>query len=63
MKGAWGYPNTDGLGLLEYCLWAEDLGLELVLGVYAGLSLSGTDIVPEDQLGPFVQEALDEIEV
>ncbi|CAG8686525.1 11338_t:CDS:10, partial [Acaulospora colombiana] len=60
--GAWGYANTDGLGLLEYCLWAEDLGLELILGVYSGLSLSGTDIVPENQLAPFIQEALDEIE-
>ncbi|PVF96113.1 glycoside hydrolase [Serendipita vermifera] len=60
--GAWGYANTDGLGLLEYCLWAEDLGLELILGVYSGLSLSGTDIVPKDQLAPFIQEALDEIE-
>lgn len=24
--GTWGYENTDGLGLLEYMLWAEDLG-------------------------------------
>lgn len=23
--GNWGYPNTDGLGLLEYLNWAEDL--------------------------------------
>ncbi|CAK5280796.1 unnamed protein product [Mycena citricolor] len=23
--GDWGYPNTDGLGLLEYLDWAEDL--------------------------------------
>jgi alpha-L-arabinofuranosidase len=23
--GNWGYPNTDGLGLIEYLNWAEDL--------------------------------------
>jgi alpha-L-arabinofuranosidase len=22
----WGYPNTDGLGLVEYLNWAEDIG-------------------------------------
>jgi alpha-N-arabinofuranosidase len=24
--GTWGYTNTDGLGLVEYMLWAQDLG-------------------------------------
>lgn len=24
--GTWGYENTDGLGLVEYMLWAQDLG-------------------------------------
>lgn len=59
--GVWGYQQTHGLGLLEYLEFAEDLNMELVLGVYAGLSLNG-DITPEDQLQYFIDEALDEIE-
>lgn len=58
---AWGYWSTDGLGLLEYLQWAEDLGQQPLLAVYAGYSLNGTH-VPADQLGPYVQDALDEIE-
>jgi alpha-L-arabinofuranosidase len=58
---AWGYWSTDGLGLLEYLRWCEDLGAQPVLAVYAGYSLNGTH-VPLDQLGPYVQDALDEIQ-
>ncbi|KAI0477054.1 glycoside hydrolase [Xylariaceae sp. FL0804] len=59
--GTWGYQNTDGLGLLEYLLWSEDLGMENVLAVWSGLYLNGST-VPEDELEPYVQDALDEIE-
>ncbi|CEL56035.1 hypothetical protein RSOLAG1IB_07488 [Rhizoctonia solani AG-1 IB] len=63
----WGYPNTDGLGLMEYLNWAEDLGAEPILGVWAGLSigdyanLSTFPVVPEDEIQPYVQEAINEI--
>ncbi|KAI1077585.1 glycoside hydrolase family 51 protein [Whalleya microplaca] len=60
-SGVWNYQQTNGLGLLEYLQFAEDLGMELVVGVYDGLSLNG-DITPEDQLQQFVDDALDEIE-
>ena len=59
--GTWSYENTNGLGLLEYLLWSEDLNMEPVLGVWAGLWLNGTH-VPEDELAPYVQDALDELE-
>ena len=59
--GTWGYENTDGLGLLEYLLWSEDLGMERILGVWAGLYLNGTHVSEKD-LEPYVQDALDEIE-
>lgn len=26
--GTWGYHNTDGLGLVEYMQWCEDLNME-----------------------------------
>ena len=29
----WGYRSTDGMGLLEFLEWTEDMGAEPVLGV------------------------------
>ncbi|KAI0876971.1 alpha-N-arabinofuranosidase A [Hypoxylon argillaceum] len=59
--GVWGYQQTNGLGLLEYLEFAEDMGMELILAVYAGLSLNG-DVTPKDQLQQFIDNAMDEIE-
>lgn len=28
-QNTWGYRMTNGLGLMEYLLWAEDMGMEL----------------------------------
>jgi alpha-N-arabinofuranosidase len=61
-QGPWGYRSSDGLGLLEYLEWCEDLGIEPVLAVYAGYSLNGSFVNPGPDLQPFVQDALDEIE-
>lgn len=58
----WGYRSTDGLGLLEYLEWCEDLGMEPLLAVFAGYALKGEHVVAGPQLTPFVQDALDEIE-
>ncbi|KDR85498.1 hypothetical protein GALMADRAFT_132190 [Galerina marginata CBS 339.88] len=84
--GDWGYSNTDGLGLLEYLNWAEDLGAEPILGdrllqylvagvlnqfitgVWDGISianysdLSTWPVVPEEDLQPYIDDVLDEIE-
>lgn len=59
----WGYRSSDGLGMLEYLEWCEDLGMEPVLAVYAGLCLDGGRTVKTGEaLRPFIQEALDAIE-
>ncbi len=59
----WGYQSSDGLGLLEYLEWCEELNMEPVVGVYAGLHLNGGhDVRTGEALKPFVQDALDEIE-
>ena len=58
----WGYRSTDGLGLLEFLQWCEDMKAEPVLAVYAGYSLRGAHVNPGADLEPFVQDALDEIE-
>jgi alpha-N-arabinofuranosidase len=58
----WGYRSTDGLGLLEFLEWCEDMNAEPVLAVYAGYSLKGVHVNPGPDLEPFVREALEEIE-
>jgi alpha-L-arabinofuranosidase len=60
-NSAWGYWSDDGLGLLEFLQLAEDLGATPVIGVWAGLTLNGT-VIPQDELAPYVQDALDLIE-
>ncbi|WP_121357566.1 alpha-L-arabinofuranosidase C-terminal domain-containing protein [Flavisolibacter nicotianae] len=61
-KGSWGYRASDGMGLLEFLLWCEDIGAEPLLGVYAGYSLQGDHVDAGPLLKPYVEDALDEIE-
>jgi alpha-N-arabinofuranosidase len=59
----WGYWSTDGLGLLEFAEWCEDLNMEPLLGVFAGYCLGRGGVIPAGPaLEPYVQEALEEIE-
>jgi alpha-L-arabinofuranosidase len=58
----WRYRSSDGMGLLEFLEWCEDLKMEPVLAVYAGYSLAQDHIEPGHALEPYVQDALDEIE-
>jgi alpha-N-arabinofuranosidase len=58
----WRYRSSDGMGLLEFLEWCEDLKMEPVLAVYAGYSLAQEHVDPGPALEPYVQDALDEIE-
>ena len=58
----WHYRSSDGMGLLEFLEWCEDLKIEPVLAVYAGYSMSQEHVDPGPALEPYVQDALDEIE-
>ena len=58
----WSYHSTDGMGLLEFLEWCEDLHMQPLLGIYAGYSLGGQVVKPGPDLDPYVQEALEEIE-
>ena len=58
----WMYHSSDGMGLLEFLGWCEDLKMNPVLAVYAGYSLQGEHVNPGADLDPYVQDALDEIE-
>ncbi|MGC2659329.1 MAG: alpha-L-arabinofuranosidase C-terminal domain-containing protein [Bryobacteraceae bacterium] len=61
-RSPWNYQSSDGLGLLEFLEWSEDLNIDTVLAVYAGYSLKGDHIRPGPELTPFVDDALEEIE-
>lgn len=61
-RSPWNYQSSDGMGLLEFLEWTEDLNIQTVLAVYAGYSLKGDHIHPGPALTPFVEDALDEIE-
>ena len=58
----WNYHSSDGLGLLEFLEWCEDLNMQNVLAVYAGYSMKQEHVEPGKDLEPYVQDALDEIE-
>ena len=58
----WRYQSTDGMGLLEFLEWCEDLKMQPVLAVFAGYTLNGRVVKPGPDLEPYVQDALDEIE-
>jgi alpha-N-arabinofuranosidase len=58
----WHYRSSDGMGLLEFLEWCEDLKMQPVLAVYAGYSLAQEHVDPGPALEPYVQDALDEIE-
>ena len=61
-NGSWGYRASDGLGLLEFLEWCEDVKMEPLLAVYAGYSLRGDHVDAGPLLKPYVDDALDEIE-
>jgi alpha-N-arabinofuranosidase len=58
----WRYHSSDGMGLLEFLYWCEDLHIQPVLAVYAGYSMMQEHVDPGPALDPYVQDAMDEIE-
>ncbi|KAK3690512.1 glycoside hydrolase superfamily [Podospora appendiculata] len=61
MAGVWKYQLTTGMGLVEYMHWCDDLNLEPIVAVWAGLSLDGA-YTPQSEIHTVVQYALDELE-
>jgi alpha-N-arabinofuranosidase len=61
-RSPWNYQSSDGMGLLEFLGWCEDLNMSPLLAVYAGYSLAQEHVNPGPDLEPYVQDALDEIE-
>ncbi len=60
--GTWKYRSSDGLGILEFMEWCEDLHIQPVLAVFAGYALNKEHVVAGPGLDRYVNDALDEIE-
>ena len=58
----WGYRSSDGLGLLEFLEWCEDLKMQPVLALFAGYTIKRDYVDSGPALQGFVDEALDEIQ-
>ena len=60
----WGYRATDGLGYHEYLELSEQLKTEPMFIINCGISCQfrKEEYVPMDELGPWIQDALDAIE-
>ncbi|HSB94316.1 MAG TPA: alpha-L-arabinofuranosidase C-terminal domain-containing protein [Flavitalea sp.] len=58
------YYQTFGLGFFEYFQLAEDIGAEPLPIINAGMAcqFNSAEVVPLDELGPYVQDALDLVE-
>ncbi|HUO06910.1 MAG TPA: alpha-L-arabinofuranosidase C-terminal domain-containing protein [Phycisphaerae bacterium] len=61
-RSPWRYQSTDGMGLLEFLEWTEDMHAQPVLAVFAGYSLRHMNVPAGPELQPYVDEALEEIE-
>lgn len=61
-RSNWGYNQTLGLGYYEYFLFCEEIGAKPIPILPAGYDPHHKRIVPLDELGPWIDEALDLIE-
>jgi alpha-L-arabinofuranosidase len=60
----WGYHQTYGLGFFEFFLFSEDIGAKPLPVLPLGISCQFRDreIVPLNEMGPWIQDAIDLIE-
>ncbi|WP_310832053.1 alpha-L-arabinofuranosidase C-terminal domain-containing protein [Paenibacillus pedocola] len=61
-RNNWGYNQTLGLGYYEYFQFCEDIGAKAIPVLPGGYDPHHGRIVPIDELGPWIQDALDLIE-
>ncbi len=60
LNSIWNYRSTDGLGYHEYLQWCEDLGAEPLF--VANCGISHKEQIPMNEIGAWVQDAMDAIE-
>jgi alpha-L-arabinofuranosidase len=61
-RSNWSYNQTLGLGYYEYFLFCEDIGAKPIPVLPAGYDPHHQRIVPLEELGPWIDDALDLIE-
>ncbi|KRF43730.1 alpha-L-arabinofuranosidase C-terminal domain-containing protein [Paenibacillus sp. Soil787] len=61
-RNNWNYNQTLGLGYYEYFLFCEDIGAKPIPILPGGYDPHHKRIVPLEDLGPWIQDALDLIE-
>lgn len=61
-RSNWGYNQTLGLGYYEYFQFCEDIGAKPLPVLPGGYDPHHQRIVPLDDMGPWIQDALDLIE-
>ncbi|MDQ0059335.1 alpha-L-arabinofuranosidase C-terminal domain-containing protein [Paenibacillus harenae] len=61
-RNNWSYNQTLGLGYYEYFLFCEDIGAKPIPILPGGYDPHHKRIVPIDELGPWIDDALDLIE-
>ncbi|MDF2938541.1 MAG: alpha-L-arabinofuranosidase [Paenibacillaceae bacterium] len=61
-RNNWRYNQTLGLGYYEYFLFSEDIGAKPLPVLPAGYNPHHQAAVPVDELGPWIDDALDLIE-
>ncbi|MBY9078222.1 carbohydrate binding domain-containing protein [Paenibacillus sp. HN-1] len=61
-RNNWGYNQTLGLGYYEYFQFCEDIGAKAIPVLPGGYDPHHRRMVPIDDLGPWIQDALDLIE-
>ena len=61
-RNNWGYNQTLGLGFYEYFLFCKDIGAKPIPVISAGWDPHHKRAVPMEELGAWVQDALDLIE-
>ena len=66
LNDSWGYWSTDGFGAHEFLQFCEDTGMQPLYDINAGLMLgyngATNNTIPLDQMGPWVQDAVDLIQ-
>ena len=61
-RSNWGYNQTLGLGYYEYFLFCEDIGAKPLPVLPGGYDPHHQRMAPLDEMGPWIQDALDLIE-
>ncbi len=61
-RNNWGYHQSYGIGFLEYFQFCEDIGAQPLPVLPGGYNPHSGEAVPLEELGPWVQDALDLIE-